>query len=221
MAGYYDQLEAQLARATARGAARRRLVPRLAMPRVRREWLAVAAALGVCVAVSLVLLAGVGSQHHNPRPPVPSHQRPGLPVIRNYAPGKVPPLGGQLYCDTALTAPRGAGPASGTLIVNTRPPTSYVYSLTALGLKPAPPGEVYEVWTRAEVNLPNGAYQLENGVPPALLGVIAPSVGADGRLAAEGLIPPSFNGPYRILVTVQPPSARAPGRVVLQGDVPL
>jgi hypothetical protein len=219
MAGYYDQLEAQLARATARGAARRRLVPRPTIPRLRREWLAVAAALGVCVAVSLVLLAGVGSQHHNPRPAV--HRRTGLPVIRNYAPGKVPPLGGQLQCDAALTAPPGAGSASGTVIVNTRPPTSYVYSLTASGLRPAPPGEVYEVWTRAEVNLANGGYQLENGVPPTLLGVIATAVGADGQLAAEGLIPLSFNGTYRILITVQQPSAKTPGRVVLQGDVPL
>jgi hypothetical protein len=51
--------------------------------------------------------------------------------------------------------------------------------------------------------------------------VIATAVGADGQLAAEGLIPLSYNGTYRILITVQQPSAKTPGRVVLQGDVPL
>jgi hypothetical protein len=221
MAGYYDQLEAQLARATTRGVPRRRSVPRLAVPRLGGDWLAVAVALGVCIAVSLVLIVGLGSHHHNRQPAVQVHRHAGPPVIRNYAPGNVPPLGGQLYCDTALRAPRGAGSATGALVVNNRPPTAYVYSLTASGLKPPPKGEVYEVWTLVEVNLANNGHQLENGVPPTLLGVIEPTVGADGRLAGEGLIPLSFNGTYRILITVQPPSSKTPGHIVLEGDVPL
>jgi hypothetical protein len=54
--------------------------------------------------------------------------------------------------------------------------------------------------------------------PTIRLGVIEPTVGASGRLVVQGLQPQSLSGTYRLLITVQRPSATRPGHVVLQGD---
>jgi hypothetical protein len=221
MADYYDRLEDQLARATARGVPRRRLAARLGPPRPRWQWLGAAAAVAVCVAVSVAVIVGLHSGNGQRSVVVPDHRHPQPPVIRNYAPGKVPALGGQLFCDATLTAPRGKGSARGTIVVHTGTGSSYVYSLTGRGLKPAPAGESYQVWLVPEVNLTSGGYQLERGAAAARLGVIAPPVAADGLLAARGTIPLRFNGAYRVLISVQRRSAKSPGRVVLRGDVPL
>jgi Anti-sigma-K factor rskA len=216
MADYYDRLEDQLARATARGVPRRRR-----MPRPRSQWLGAAAAVAVCAVVSLAVIVGVHSGHQNPSAVVPDHHQAQLPVIRNYAPGPAPPLGGQLFCDATFTPPRGKGSAKATMVVHTGTGASYVYSLTGKGLKPAPAGESYEVWTIPEINGALGGYQLQRGVPPTRLGVITPGVAADGLLAARGTIPLSFSGTYRVLITVQRRSAKSPAHVVLRGDVPL
>jgi len=221
MADYYDRLEQQLARATARGVPRRRLVARLGRPRPRLQWLGAAAAVAVCVAVSLAVILGVHSAHHHRSAVIPDHHHAQLPVIRNYAPGPVPPLGGQLFCDATFSPPRGKGSAKATIVVHTGPSGTYVYSLTGKGLKPAPAGESYEVWTIPEANEVSGGYQLERGVAPTRLGVIAPPVAADGLLAAAGTISTSYSGSYRVLITVQRRSAKSPGRVVLSADVPL
>jgi hypothetical protein len=221
MADHYDRLEDQLARATARGVPRRRLAVRLGLPRPRWQWLGAAAAVAVCVAVSLAVIVGLHSRHHQPSAVVPGHRHTQPPVIRNYAPGKVPALGGQLFCDATFTAPRGKGSAKATIVVHTGTGASYVYSLTGTGLKPAPAGDSYEVWTIPETNGAFGGYQLQRGVPPTRLGVITPPVAADGLLAARGTIPLSFSGTYRVLITVQRRSANSPGRVVLRGDIPL
>jgi hypothetical protein len=222
MADYYDRLEDQLARATARGVPRRRLVaPRLRRPRPRWQWLGAAAAVAVCVVVSLAVVFGARSAHHNRSALALDHHHTQLPVIRNYAPGPVPPLGGQLYCDATFRPPRGKGSAKATMVVHTGTGASYVYSLTGRGLKPAPAGESYEVWAIPETNGAFGGYQLQRGVAPTRLGVITPPIAADGLLAARGAIPLRFSGTYRILITVQPRSAKSPGRVVLRGDVPL
>jgi hypothetical protein len=220
MADYYDRLEDQLAQATARGVPRRRLPRRPDLPRPRAQWLGVAAAVAVCVAVSLAVIVGVHSGPHNRSAVAPHHHHAQLPVIHNYAPGKVPALGGQLYCDATFKPPRGNGSAKATIVVNagTR---AYVYSLTGRGLKPAPAGESYEVWTIPEASETFGGYQLERGVAPTLLGVIAPPVAADGLLAASGTIPPSYSGPYRFLITLQPRSAKSPRNVLLRADIPL
>jgi hypothetical protein len=223
MADYYDRLEEQLARATVRGVPRRRLVnKRPDLPRPRTQWLGVAAAVAVCVAVSLAVIIGIHSGQHNRSAVVPDHHHHSQPpVIRNYAPGKVPALGGQLYCDATFAPPRGKGSAKATMIVHTGTGASYVYSLTGRGLEPTPAGESYEVWAVPEIPGALGGYQLQRGVAPTRLGVIAPTVGADGLLAARGTIPLSFSGSYRVLITVQPRSAKLPGHVVLRGDVPL
>jgi hypothetical protein len=221
MAGYYDRLEDQLARATARGVPHRRRLPRPQLPRARWSWLAAAATVAVCIAVSLVVIVGARSTHPNRSATVPQHVHASLPVIRNYAPGEVPPLGGQLFCDATLAAPHGSGSAKGSVVVHSGSGASYVYSLTARGLKPAPAGESYEVWTIPEVNLSTGGYQLQSGARPTLLGVITPTIGADGRLAAKGTLPLSDNGTYRLLITVQRQHVKSPGHVVLTGDIPL
>jgi hypothetical protein len=221
MADYYDRLEDQLARATARGVPRRWLVVRLRLPRPRWQLLGAVAAVAVCVAVSLAVIVGVHSEHHNRSAVAPDRRHVQLPVIRNYAPAKVPPLGGQLFCDATLKPPRGQRSATATMIVHTGPAGSYVYSLTSRALKPAPAGESYEVWTIPEANETLGGYQLQRGVAPTRLGVIEPPVAADGLLAARGTIPLSFSGTYRVLVTVQRRSAKSPAHVVFRGDVPL
>ncbi len=229
MAGYYQRLEAQLARATTCGVPRRRLaLPWIVRQRAelhpRVHWLPGALALAVTVAVALVFL-NVGSERaHAPvRPPVTA--RPGaggLPMIRNYAPDKPPALGGQPFCDATLHASGGAASPAGTVLVDTRPPTGYVYLVRASGLLPPARGEVYELWLRPENTTTAGAHQLLPSQPPVVLGVIKPAVGPDGMLAAEGLVPPSLTiGPYRFLITVQPPSLKAPGRPVLAGDASL
>lgn len=220
MSDYYDRLEDQLARATARGVPRRQLVPRPGRPRPRWQWLGAAAAAAVCAAVALAAILGVRSASHNQGAATPAHHRRQLPMIHNYAPGKVPALGGQLYCDATFEAPRGTGSAKATIVVN-QGTAAYLYSLTGTGLKPAPTGETYEVWTIPETNGAFGGYQLQRGVAPILLGVITPPVAADGLLAARGTIPPSFSGTYRVLITVQPRSAKSHGRIVLRADIPL
>ncbi len=54
----------------------------------------------------------------------------------------------------------------------------------------------------------------------SLVGVVKPSVGRDGKLAAEGLLPRGASGAYQVLITLQPgASASAPGRTVLEGSV--
>jgi hypothetical protein len=221
MADYYDRLEQQLARATARGVPRRRFVGRLGRPRPQLQWLGAAAAVAVCVVVSMAVIVGVHSAHHNRSAVVPNRHHAPFPVIHNYAPGKVPPLGGQLYCDATLTPPRGKGSAKATIVVHTGNRASYVYSLTGRDLQPAPAGESYEVWTIPESNQAFGGYQLQRGVAPTRLGVISPPVAADGLLAARGTLPLSFSGFYRILITLQRQSAKSPVHVVLRGDVPL
>jgi Anti-sigma-K factor rskA len=222
MADYYDRLEEQLARATARGVPRRRLMRRPDLPRPRAQWLGVAAAVAVCVAVSLAVIVGMRSGQQPRSAVVPDHHHHAQPpMIRNYAPGKVPALGRQLFCDATFTPPRGKGSAKATMVVHTGSGASYVYSLTGRGLKPAPAGESYEVWTIPEINGAFGGYQLQRGVAPTRLGVITPPVAADGLLAARGTIPLSFSGTYRVLITVQPRSTKSPAHVVLRGDVPL
>ena len=174
-------------------------------------------ALAACAVVALVFLS-VGATH---RPTQPVGDRgSGLGVIRNYAPGKVPALSGQMVCDTTLQPPGGATSPSATVIVNTRPPTRYVFSVTASGLRPNTGGSVYAVWLRPAVQTTLGAYELIPSDRPEFVGLITPSVARDGRLAAEGLLPQDASGAYEVLITLQPhPSAKAPGRTVLQGDI--
>lgn len=225
MAGYYEQLQAQLERAAERGLPRRGVAPPRWMPsrvpwRLRADWIAIGLALACSVGVVLVFTQVGVERAHRLRGATGSSSK--LAVIRNYAPGRPPAMGGQLFCDATLTASGGAASPAGTVVVNTRPPTGYVYRLTASGLTPSPRGEAYEVWLRPETREFDGAYVPLNGEAPVFLGAIAPTVGSSGKLAAQGRVPQTLTGgSYRILITLQPTSAKAPGRTVIAGDLPL
>jgi hypothetical protein len=227
MPGYYEELETQLARATERGPRRRGLfAPRIGAVRfgrrLRADWIAVGLAIACSVVVALVFTqVGVERKPAPGRTTHPAHAgRP--PVVRNYAPGTPPAMGGEPFCNASLTAPNGAATPTGMVVVNTRPPARYVYRITASGLAPSRHAEVYEVWLRPATRAPNGAFIPLNGEAPVLLGQIAPPIGPSGRLVAQGV---SGNGltssDYILLITVQHESAKAPGRVVLEGDLPL
>jgi hypothetical protein len=224
MAGYYDQLEAQLADATERLALRgrfaRRLPSPLSPPWLRVDVLAVSASVAVAVIVAVVFIAAGGK--HAPVPPVAAGAG-GPPVIRNYAPAPAPPLAGQLVCDSALLPPgRRRHPSNGVAVVHTGLPNRYVFSITAGGLKPAPPGYVDAFWIQPELTVLPGGYELVPHSKAELVGVIQPAVGAGGGLAAEGLLPPVMVSAYRLTITLQPASSTtAPGKTLLEGHVTL
>ncbi len=224
MANYYDQLEAQLADATERLALRgwfaRRLRSPLSPPWLRVEILAVSASVAVAVIVAVVFISAGGK--HAPVTPVPAGAG-GPRVIRNYAPAPAPPLGGQLVCDSALLPPsHRRHPSNGVAVVHTGPPNRYVFSITAGGLKPPPPGYVDAFWIQPELTVLSGGYELAPHSRAKLVGVIQPAVGTSGGLAAEGLLPPVMVSAYRLTITVQPSSSTTtPGKTVLEGHVTL
>jgi hypothetical protein len=217
MPGYYDRLEGQLVEATQRGLRHRLLARPRRMPRLRTEWLAVTVSLAVCVVVALVFVGVGGRQRSSARLHVSGA---GLAVIRDYAPGNLPPLSGQMVCDTTLKAPSGAGSPSGTVVVNAESPAGFVFSVRAAGLERATGTSVYAVWIVPAVNTTLSGYQLTGGAVPEFVGVIRPSVGGGGMLAAEGRLPRDATGTYQIRLTLQNrPSATAQGRTVLKGFI--
>lgn len=203
MADFYDRLEAQLADATERGVSRRRVAVRWTVPRLRADLVAVALAVAVTVLVAAAFI-GIGASDRN-RQRAASVTN-GLPVLRNYPTGKLPPLPGQMVCNTTLSAPGGAKSPSATAQINNLPPTRYVLRIRASGLKPNVNGSVYEVW-------------IEQGQTAMFIGVIDPVVGRDGTFAAQGLLPQDASG-GELVVTEQPTaSAKTPGRTVLKGPI--
>ena len=229
MAGYYDRLEAQLARATVRGAAGRRVAWRLRLPRIRMD--VVAVALGVAVPIAVVaVFVGLDASHRVARPvatpAVGSTVRRGAGshVIRNYAPGRAPALGGQRVWDAALRPPGVRGPRSGTVIVSKSGPNRYRFSITASGLPPtSPDAKGYAVWIVPAVQTSSGAIQVQGGTASGpglsplaeLVGVIKPGP-ANGRISAEGVLPADESGANLLIVT---PSGPIPTRIVLEGYI--
>jgi hypothetical protein len=127
-----------------------------------------------------------------------------------------------MVCDTDLTPPTADRSLRGVVVVNTRPPTRYAFSLTALGLSHTVGSGVYAVWLLPSTLLSSGDYQLLSSQTPLFVGVIRPTVGPGGRLAVEGLLPKSAGGAYLVRLTFQPrPSSHTPGRTVLQGFIGL
>ena len=213
MADYYDRVETQLARLTERGAHRRLRAWRLALPRVTARYLAVAASVLVVVGVGAVFLTA-GTTHR-----LPGHVAGGATApasLRNFSPASAPAPSGLLITSTDLTPADGGKSPTGKASVYTRPPNRYELSITASGLAPNPSGDVYAVWLSQVVDTASGTYHPH---APELVGVIRPSVGRDGKLAAESLVPQDANGgAYEILITLQPAgSTKAPGRTVLRG----
>ena len=211
MADYYDRVEAQLARLTERGADRRLRTWRPALPRVTARYAAVAASVLVVVGVGAVFLSA-GTTHR-----LPGHVAGGAnapATIRNFSPAPAP--SGLLVTSTYLTPADGGKSPTGNASVYDKPPNRYELSITASGLTPTPSGDVYAVWLTQVVDTASGTYHPH---PPELVGLISPSVGRDGKLAAASLLPQDANGgAYEILITLQPAgSTEAPGRPVLRG----
>lgn len=225
MAGYYDRLETQLAWATARGAAGGRVPWRARLPRIRMD--VVAVALGVAVVVAVVaVVVGLGTSHRLAQPPVGSTVRRGLSgphVLRNYAPGRAPALGGQRKYEAALRPPRG-GSRSGTVIINKSAPNRFPFSITAFGLpRTSSDAKGYAVWIVPAVQTSSGAIQVQGGAASGsglspyaeLVGVIKPGP-ANGRVSAEGVLPADASGANLLIIT---PSGPTPTRIILEAYI--
>jgi hypothetical protein len=219
MADYYDRLEAQLAALTERGAHRRqRLAVGRPVFRFLTERVALAASALIVVAVAAAVLAA-GGGHHAPRH-VPVVRSGGPAVLRNIYPAPLPAPFGPLVCDSPITAPGGGTPPSGEARFYTAPPTRTEMFLTARGLKRIGAGDVYAVWVLPAVQTLSSGYRLQSSAPPELVGVVAPSVGINGRLSVATLLPRTVKGVYKLLITVQARSSlRVPGAIALQGFI--
>jgi hypothetical protein len=230
MAGYYDRLEAELERATARGAAGGRVPWGVRLPRIRMDVVAVALGVAAVVAVAAVFV-GLGRSHRLARqvarPPMPSNVRHApstARVIRNYAPGRAPALGGERMSSTALRPPGARGSRSGVVTVNYTPPNRFAFSISAFGLPPKARGaRDYAVWIVPAVRTSSGAIQVQGGAAsgPGLspyaerVGVIKPGP-ANGRISAQGVLPSDVGGAVLLILT---PSGPAPTRIILEAYV--
>jgi hypothetical protein len=212
----------------ARASRRRRRLP-LAVG-VRSDLLAVGFTVALVIALVVVFL-GVGG-HRAPRRaargPILHGNRPM--ILRNLAPESPPRLPGQLFCDANLDPPGAvpglSGPRSGVILVNAttiRGVNESPFAITARGLAPSARVGEYAVWITQVGGVGSGAVPLP-GAKPRLLGVVAPGVGRDGKLALEGVVPSdiTIGGTYIVRITVQPHSILTkPGRTLLEGVGPL
>ena len=249
MSDYYDRLQAQLMQATARPLPRGRRAP-MGRWRPSGDLFAVAAALALAVAVAGVFIGLRPSARRVKHPPtqhglavVHNYGSRALPPLggafsceTRLAPARVSPSRAPTPWNCYLTGTRPAGSmrgsrARGTVIVNVRPAVGDVFSIDASGLPPSTSGGDYAVWllsgrspgaSCSSDGCPISRYSLIPGRRPAFVGIVAPSVGASGRLRADGLIPAlsarQATGSYLFAVTRQArPSNTSLGRVVLQG----
>ena len=222
MADYYDRLEAQLAAVTERGAHRRRRIG-IALPgrRFGFELVAVAASALIVVVVAAALLS-VGTARHAAQHHVhPATHGSASRVLLNQYPARLPAPPGQFICQSPLDAPRGGRPAHGMVRFYSAPPTSTEMFLTANGLRKLGARNVYAVWVFPGVaNAVSGGYRLQRSQPPLLVGVIESPAGVTGHLTIAHVLSQSFNGVYKLVITVQRHgSLRAPGAVVLAGFI--
>jgi hypothetical protein len=77
------------------------------------------------------------------------------------------------------------------------------------------------VWVFPGVaNAVSGGYRLQRSQPPLLVGVIESPTGVTGHMTIAHVLSQSFNGVYKLVITVQRHgSLRAPGAVVLAGFI--
>jgi hypothetical protein len=226
-----------------RRARRRRPRRRIAVRGIRADLVALAVSIFVVVGVAAALLSAGGKRSHRP-----AHQAvvgpTGRQVIRNFAPRGAPALPGQVVCTAELTRPAVA--TGGVFYVTTcqfQPPGAggspdgtlresagkvngvdeHAFSITASGLRPNTGGSAYAVWLVRAATVAGAGYRLLQPHRPQLLGVIEPGVGRDGKLAAQGLVPPDLLGSdYLLMITLEPHgSATTPGPTVLRGFVSL
>lgn len=220
MADYYDRLETQLVALTERGAHRRRR-PRIALPtrRFGFELVAVAASVLVVVVVAAVIFSSGTARHPSHHQPPASHTSAPRVLLNQY-PSRLPAPPGRFICESPLHAPHGVRPAHGMVRFYSAPPTSTEMFLTAAGLRKLSARDLYAVWVFPAVSTVSGGYVLQSSHRPQLLGVIEPPVGHGGHVAIAHLLSQSFNGAYKLVITVQRHgSLRAPGAVVLGGFI--
>lgn len=233
MSDYYDRLEQQLMRATARQSPRAQR-PWTALWRPRRDLFAVAAALAVVAVVAAVFIGLRPSTR-----PVKQLPAQHLAVVHNYGNGATPALR-NFECETKLLPPPGGRPftapdvrfcnihdrttpagAHGTVSVSVKP-GGEVFSIDASGLPRSPSGGDYAVWFLSGRRNPAGNYSPISGGEPVFVGIVTPPVGASGRLRAQGSIPTlsaqQATGHYLFVVTRQArPSSKSLGRILLEG----
>jgi hypothetical protein len=224
MPDYYEQLEAQLTALTERGAHRRRRRSIAKLPGrwpVRGELMAVAASVLIVVAVAVAVLGTRASHHHSRRPPTVSHRTSGPAVLHNIYPAALPAPLGELVCESPLTASgRHASHQGGEVRFYSAPPVNTEMFFTARGLRHISRRDRYAVWLLPAAGTLSGAYVLQHGAAPQLLGFIEPPVGTAGRVTVTGVLTASVQGIYKLLLTVQRnSSSRTPGVTVLQGFV--
>ena len=158
MSDYYDRLQDQLMKVTARPLPRARLASARA-GRPRHDLFAIGTALAIAAAVAAIFVGLRPSASHIERPPA----QHGLAVVHNHLNGALPALGGGVVCDAKLQPARADGtwPApdycrttgsvgltprlqpGGTVIVNEEPPLGEVFSIDVWGLPPSPRGGDY------------------------------------------------------------------------------
>ena len=239
MSDYYDRLQDQLMKVTARPLPRARLASAV-LGRPRHDLFAIGTALAIAAAVAAIFVGLRPSASHIERPPA----QHGLAVVHNHLNGALPALGGGVVCDAKLQPARADGtwPApyycrttgsvgltprlqpGGTVIVNEEPPLGEVFSIDVSGLPPSPRGGDYAVWLLSGKHNPALDYSLISGRRPAFVGIVTPPVGAGGVLRAQGSIPTlseaQATGSYLFVITRQAhPSSTSLGRIVLAGWV--
>ena len=238
MNNYYDRLEQQLMRATARPLPRVRRAP-IALSRRSRDLFAVAASLTVVAVVAAIFIGLRPSTRHVKQLPA-QHE---LAVVHNYGNRPMPALR-DYECKTKLLPPPGGRPftaydlrfcnvhdrtgrtlrhprGNGTVSVSVKP-GGEVFSIDASGLPRSPLGGDYAVWFLSGRRNSAGNYRPTSGQKPIFAGIVTPPVGARGRLRAQGLIPTlsaqQATGHYLFVITRQARASNTSlGRVVLEG----
>lgn len=159
------------------------------------------AALGLLVAIVLVLVLDVFGSDDPPKPKVPTVTRPAKTT-----PGEQP----SVVLQGVLRPPRGSNAkASGeTAIINYKNANQFKLLIAAKNLKPAPQGSAYGVWL---YNSPSQALFI--GFPKA-------TVNDKGTLEVVADLVPQTPTYGQVLVTLERASKpTTPGKVVLVGKI--
>jgi hypothetical protein len=207
MDDYYGRVEAQLATLTERGAHRRGFAPRWAAPRVTGEIAALGLAVLVALGIAAIFLTVGNHSRRGVSTPPSGATGSAPPLLHNFSRTAMPPVAGQVVCDTRLQPPTGRRAPSGRARIYERA-GRFVLWARASGLKPNTRNDTYGVWL--------------SGGPgsPRLIGLVRVVVGGDRTLAIEAQLPPGAARYYLLLITHQTrlPTTR-PGATALQGFV--
>jgi hypothetical protein len=218
------------ARPRARAQTLTRLIRNLGVP---------ALAFGVTALVIGVAITAVLGHHHPPRSNHAGragHPGSRAPVVHNDTHTALPPLpaGSVTYFTGHLGHSwRSPNPEDTFSLATTQTgllkpgegPTRSTLTITATGLKPAPPGHVYEVWLAPASFTGNTTQAPLKVLPPySLVGVITPPISTDGQLVARAPITvdvrQTSSRQFELLITIQHHlNATTPGHAVLRAVI--